>query len=209
MKRIVLGAFVVALLMTSVIHAEAQIAIKIGAKGGANVSDFYGADADEAVFAKGFGFGAFLWADVGESFALMGEGLWQRKGAKSDNTDVGEVRAKLDYIEFPLVAVGTVSVGDFSRLFGFAGPFVSVLMSAKNNETDVKDEFKSTDYGATVGGGGIFDMGTFDFIADARWTFGFVSIDNSKDPDTGAARNLNIKTSNFSFFVGMAFSLGG
>lgn len=205
MKKIVMVALAAALVASFAVNAHA-LKLMVGAKGGFNFADIYGAEADNDVPLKALGFGAFGLAEVSEKVSVQLEALWMQKGAEDKIT---QLELQLSYLEFPLTAVATVPVGDNTQLVGFAGPVLSFLMhtisgedKAADGNGDVKDQLKKVDFGGTVGLGAWFTSGRMMFIVDLRWSFGFTSIDKVDPVD-------DLKNSVISVFGGVAFPIGG
>jgi len=205
MKKTMMVALAAALVVSLSADAHAM-KIMLGGKGGFNLADMHGADADGAVPINGFGIGAFGVTTISEKLSVQLEGLWMQKGAEDDVT---KLQVELDYLEFPLTAVATVPLGDYTQIVGFAGPVISFLMSANSEldkasggSGDVKDQLKTVDFGGTLGLGAWFTSGSMMFTVDLRWTFGFTSI-------TDFAPNPDLKNNVISFFGGVAFPIGG
>ena len=119
MKRsiLILTTFVSVL----VAAAAAQSATcQLGVKGGVSVMELTN-DGESSGDRTSFAGGAYLLADFSKQFGLRVEGLYIQKGAHEDE-GADEATIKLDYIEFPILAVAHVPLGEKARLDFFGGP---------------------------------------------------------------------------------------
>lgn len=128
--------------------------VSLGIKAGASLTSFVGADTKTAQGNSGydyrFGFHAGVFANIGfaKLFAFQPELLYSQKGANLRNvTDVG---TRLHYIDVPLAF--HVNTDGF---FFEAGPQVGFLVAAKSEagsvSADVKNNYKSVDFGYLAG----------------------------------------------------------
>ena len=62
----------------------------------------------------------------------------------------------------------------------FAGPAVGFLLSAKDSGEDVKDYFKSTDFGADLGLGAEIALGKMKALIDFRYYMGLTNAFNNE-----------------------------
>ena len=126
--------------------------VSLGIKAGASLTNIVG---DEASNLLGrtldyrFGFHAGVFANIGfaKLFAFQPELLYSQKGAKAKDFDAG---IRLHYIDVPLAF--HVNTDGF---FFEAGPQVGFLVAAKNEAgstaVDVKNAYKSVDFGYLAG----------------------------------------------------------
>jgi len=92
--------------------------------------------------------------------------------------DTIKVVEAFTYIHIPvLVKFRLVKEGKIVPVI-FAGPAVSFLLSAKEMGDDVKSFFKSTDFGADLGLGAEFGLGTMKAFVDARYYLGLTNAYN-------------------------------
>lgn len=118
--------------------------VSLGLKAGASLTDFVGADAQNA-FTNRFGFHAGIFANIGFSklLAFQPEVIYSQKGAKTNAVDTNY---RLHYIDVPLVF--HVNTDGF---FFEAGPQAGFLVAAKYEvgsvSTDTKNIFKAVDFG--------------------------------------------------------------
>ncbi len=180
-----------------------------GLKAGLQLANLSGSGADSlfdiSVTKKmkiGFGGGAFLTYGFSPMFAIQPEILYVMKGAKFEAG--GETaKVKADYLQVPvLLKLSPQTQGKIKPYF-FAGPFVGILMSAKVSDgtsEDIKDNLKSTEFGASFGAGVAFPMTKGAITLDGRYDLGL-----SKTAKSDKVVDDNIKTGTISFFVGYNF----
>ena len=161
MKKVLLSAVA---LMAFGIAAQAQD-IKFGVKAGVNIADLSDNSAGSRV---GFHVGGLAEFGITEQFSIQPELLYSGQGAKV-NEGFGDVDLKLDYISLPVLAKYRIVKG-FSVE---AGPQVGFLISAKAEDEDVKDAYKSVDFGVTGGAEYELPMGVF---FQARYYVGLSSV---------------------------------
>ncbi|MFL9836355.1 porin family protein [Flavobacterium sp. ST-75] len=191
MKKILLSAVA---LMAFGFASEAQD-IKFGAKAGLNIADF-GGDAETSGSRTGFHVGAVAEFKLTEQFSIQPELLYSMQGAKFETVDgltVVEEDMKLDYINVPIMAKYYLFEG-FSIQ---AGPQIGFLMSAKAEDEDVKDSFKSIDFALNGGVGYELTMGVF---FQARYSAGLADIN-----DFGGDEAIKINNNVISVSVGYKF----
>lgn len=153
--------FVAALFVTS--FAQAQEGIKLGLKGGVNLSNWTGDDADDTESVFGLHVGGFLDYGISDMVSIRPELLYSMKGFKiEENEDDFEITETLrsHYLDVPVLA--RISTGN-PGLFFEVGPTFSFLLSAKAttegevdgedfDESDtVTDAFKKFDIGFAGG----------------------------------------------------------
>lgn len=178
-------------------QASAQ-GIKLGVKGGVNIADFGGSDADSLGSTKskaGFVGGAFAEFMIGDMFAIQPEVLYSQKGIKAEEAGA-TAKLKLDYIEVPVLFKVNIPIeGSKVRPSVYAGPAVAFKASCKVSgsvggvdvDVDCDDPLidlpvKSTDFGVAFGGGIAFDVGGAEVGIDVRYTLGLTKIDDDPDP---------------------------
>lgn len=170
--------------------AQAQ-QISYGVKGGLNLSNVGGEDADGNKAKLGFNAGGFVNVQVAESFSIQPELVFSLQGAKFD----GDAKVNMSYLNIPVLARYTTQSGFFAE----TGPQLGFLMSAKSNvdgdKTNVKDYFKKTDFAWALG---IGYQTQSNIGVNARFNFGL-----SKMDEDGQAKIFNRV-----FQVGMFYVLG-
>tara|TARA_B110000503_G_C6977721_1_gene341901 strand:+ start:178 stop:720 length:543 start_codon:yes stop_codon:yes gene_type:complete len=159
--------------------------VKYGAKAGLNMSNVTG---DAITLSKiGFNVGGFAEIGISEKFAVQPELLFSMLGAKDNENNYD-----FNYILVPIMAKYFVT----EELSLEAGPQVGFLMSAKYDGKDIKDSYKSTDFGVNFGAGyNIFE----NINIGVRYSLG---LSNIADVD---GFDVNLKNSNFSLGLGYKF----
>ncbi|HMR93193.1 MAG TPA: porin family protein [Chitinophagaceae bacterium] len=189
MKKIFLA---VAFISTGII-AGAQA--KFGAKAGLNLANWSGSDADGAKMKIGFHFGGLVNLAVSESFSIQPELQFSNQGIKSDDGEV-DVTIHSNYLNIPVMA----QYNNASGFYAETGPYVGFLLSAKakaeGESEDIKEWFKSTDFGWGLGLGYKLASG---LGFGARYNFGLAKL-----PEEGDG-----KISNSVIQVGLSYTFGG
>jgi len=181
---------------------------QFGFKGGLNVANqsFSGDGAPSPSSKVGFHVGGFVEIKVSDKFAIQPELLYSTQGSKFNEivnyqgTDYkAEVTLKLSYINIPFM-LKYYAADKFSLE---AGPQIGFLTTAKlavknqgnSNEQDIKDIFKSTDFGLNLGVGYEFAK---NFSAGVRYNIGLTNIVKDGSGD-------EIKNNVFSLSLGCKF----
>ncbi|MEW6049904.1 MAG: porin family protein [Candidatus Zixiibacteriota bacterium] len=220
MKKLILAVLVLMLFALSA-YAQDDAAVTKGLvgkgiKAGVTLGNFAGADADDPTSEKkmnlGFGGGAFITYAFAPMFAVQPEVLYVMKGAKYEETGgSGTDKLKFSYIEIPVLLKLMPQVKGNVRPVIFAGPFLGILVSAKdkaegwtdpadNGDFDIKDQMKSTEFGIAAGAGVEFVAGKGKVTLDGRFDLGL-----SKVPEEILGVQADIKTSTIAFLVGYSF----
>jgi hypothetical protein len=203
----------VSALVLSVVTASAALAQKsevhFGVLAGAAFAKVGGSDVTGDVKTRvGIAAGGFVTIGISKNFAIEPEALYVQKGAK--RTETGETfKIKISYVEVPVllklrfpgnsggVVVPHIYAGPylgFKAGCNITGTSGSVTLSAKCEDQAFDFKVKSTDFGATFGGG--VDVGRA--IIDVRYDLGF-----SKIPDSST--DNNVKNRVFYLLVGWTF----
>ena len=124
---------------------------------------------------------------LSETFSVQPELLYSMQGSKEDFEGI-EVENKFDYLNIPIMAKYYLMEG----LSIEAGPQVGFLMSAKAEDEDIKDGFKSIDF--ALNGGVAYDlpMGVF---FQARYSAGLNNIYDGEGSDDYKITNNVISVS--------------
>jgi hypothetical protein len=193
MKKIFLSAIAVIALGTA---AQAQD-INFGAKAGVNFASM-SIDPEGEMDLKsrtGLHIGVVAEFKLTETFAIQPELLYSMQGYKFE-LGGEDFETKTDYLIVPIMAKYFVTEG----LSIEAGPQVGFLMSAKDDEgEDIKDGYKSIDFGINGGLGYELPMGVF---FQARYYVGLSNI--AEDSDEGAT-DVEYKNNVFALSVGYKF----
>lgn len=167
----------------------------------------------------GFSGGGFANARISDAFGIRLEVLYAQKGGKGpvdvtvDGTPAGtaDITFKVNYVEIPLLAVGSFPVGARAMVDVFGGPTVAFKAGAKlraevqgqGDETDIGSDIKGTDFGIAAGAGiRLFASQRMSIVLEGRHTLGLVNI-------LDAAGGPSLKNRALAFTAGIAFPLGG
>ncbi|MFD2552310.1 porin family protein [Bizionia sediminis] len=224
MKKLLLSAAVAVIGFTQISAQD----FSFGAKAGANFSTVTG-DVDDTTMRVGLHVGAVAEYMLNDKMALQAELLYSMQGTKNEyqetelvdsflETYKDEATVKLDYINIPVMFKYYVTEG----LSVEAGPQVGFLISAKldlestytyNDEGtivtessklsdfDVKDTFKTLDFGLNFGLGYKLDNG---LNFGARYNLGLANTSDNSDNFPGDP-DLDTKNSVIQVSVGFMF----
>jgi hypothetical protein len=172
MKKFLLLAVVTVLGFTNVNAQE----IKFGAKGGLNFASISGDNTKGIGAVTAFNFGVLSEIPISDTFSFQPELMYSGQGyGFNDNT------IALSYLNIPLMGKYYLTKG----LSIEAGPQIGFLLSAKNENTDVKDSFNTFDFGVNFGLGYKFDNG---LNFGVRYNLGLTNINNL---DNSSIENKN------------------
>lgn len=190
------------IILTTVFLSIACLAINaqslsIGPMIGANSSSISETDDGERLI--GLSAGLFANYSVNEKIGLNIKALFSQMGIS--DPDSGK-SLRMNYVQVPLTGVYFFGqTGDKFRPKVFLGPYVGFLMSAKFDGNDVKENFKSLDYGGQVGLGFNYILKSRTWLNfDVGYTAGFAKVS-----DLG---NTNSKNNAISVNVGVSFPIG-
>ncbi|OIV43994.1 porin family protein [Flavobacterium johnsoniae] len=201
MKKIILAA--IAIMLFEFVSAQET---RFGIKGGANLSSWTG-DTNNVNLNPKFGFviGGFSEIKLTDKFALQPELNYSTQGTKLDNfvflqnlhfddfeLPTADIKWNLAYLNIPVMFKYYI-VNKFNIE---AGPQIGILLSAKTktkieginqtSEMDVKDFFKSIDFGLNFGA-------SYDFTENvsigARYNLGLSNIAKTIDGDKSKLHN--------------------
>lgn len=174
MKKIILSA--IAVMAFGFTNAQET---KFGVKGGLNLANWAGGDVEDTKSLVGFHVGGFAEIKVIEKLAIQPELLFSTQGTTVDAGAFGDFDVKTNYLNIPVLAKYYI-VDKFSVE---AGPQLGVLLSAKFDGEDVKDDFKTIDFGFNLGAGYHF---TENISVNLRYTIGLSPLaDNADIEDEG------------------------
>lgn len=144
--------------------------IEFGAKAGVNFASIYGDNTGNTGSVTAFNFGLMAEIPISEKFSFQPELLYSGQGYDVDTIlDIDGV--ELNYLNIPLMGKYYVTKG----LSLEAGPQIGLLLSAKQDDTDIKDSFNSLDFGVNVGIGYKLDNG---LNFGARYNLGLSDIND-------------------------------
>ena len=137
MKKIILSLALLAGLTTA---AQAQTGLKLGLKGGFNMSTFSGADSKGSEYKAGFAAGGLLNYGFTDMLSVQGELLYSQLGASRDGINFtnngtaytnGTAKTTLGYINVPILL--KVNTGDEGKgLFFELGPQGSFIINQRS-----------------------------------------------------------------------------
>lgn len=176
-----------------------------GLKGGLNIANFVGDDADGSDPRIGFHIGGYLNKSISEKIIFQPELLISSVGSKTKESgtdpDLGDYsvdgNAALTYLTLPVMFVFNLN----ETINLQVGPQLGYLMAAKlkydiksdfidmSGTEDVKDQFKPIDFGVNFGIGATFGL----INAALRYNLGLAEIGD--DTDMGNVKNSVIQIS--------------
>ncbi len=194
MKKAVLVCAAV-LVMAALVSAATTFNFGIKAGGSFFKNDWSDNDGSERTLTR-VTIGAFALTDITPMLGIQAEinylttGVWwEDNGIRSDET--------YGYLHIPvLVRARLMREGTFVPVV-FAGPAVGILLSAKWDGDDVKDSFKSTDFGADLGVGAEIALGEMKFLIDLRYYLGLTDVYKSTE--------FSMKNRGFMLTAGLLF----
>jgi hypothetical protein len=210
------------LFTASPLFAEGRM---FGVKGGLNVANVTGADAEGLSLKMGFVGGTYLCYNITEVFAIQAEYLFSMKGAEWSDI----IKFNFNYMEIPLLLKINIPTEGKIKPSLYAGPALGILMSAKAEvmsigvDVDIKDYVKSTNLGLVAGAGVGYEMENKGLLfLEARYEIGMPIIARdmkftvSRENTTGTTTtgtmvtawwsDVNVKTSDFSIMAGYGFA---
>jgi len=197
MKRLFIAALVL-VAMTVSVSAQELSPHYLGIKGGVNYMKLHGDDLENIDYLVGYAFGAFYQCQLHPRLAISPEIYYSLKGSKNSE---GDYSLDLGYIDIPILFKLMFPTGSTVSPCIYAGGYLAFLMSAKTEDFDVKEEFKSTDSGFIIGGS--LDLmlkeGTQLVNLDIRFTYGLTSL--------GEDTPVDVYNSGFQFLMGWGFNL--
>lgn len=170
--------------------------LRVGIKGGLNVTNLYVDEVDDENPRYGFHVGVYTQLFESDVFAIQPEVLFSTKGTRTTYDELGfegDAKFNLNYLDIPVLAV--FKLGDAAEIH--VGPYFGYLLSANMDvdgdfddfeELD-RDNFKSWDYGLSAGIG--FNVGSVQL--GARYNYGLQKIAESDIADEvlGDSKNSN------------------
>tara|TARA_R110002073_G_scaffold4213_1_gene27910 strand:+ start:48478 stop:49083 length:606 start_codon:yes stop_codon:yes gene_type:complete len=183
MKKLFLLTVVAVLGLSTVTAQE----VKFGAKAGVNFANVSGDDIEGVDGRTSINIGAVVNIGISEKFAVQPELVYSAQGITS-----GDLTAKLDYINLPILADFTVAQG-FSLQ---AGPQIGFNINDKIDGDGEGDggsfDAESIDFGAALGAQYAMETGLF---FQARYSLGLSEV----------VKDVDAKNSVFSISVGYFF----
>lgn len=198
MKKVLLS---LAVLAGAVSAAHAQEGIRFGVKAGGSLTTLSGKDVEDISSKFGFHAGAVANFGINDMFSVQPELLYSQKGAQ--DKDNSKVKLKLNYVDVPVLLRLNAD-----GLFFEAGPQVGFLLAAKGtdgtNSLDIKEGYKSVDFGYAAGLG--YQMPDGGIGVGLRYNGGFANV--PKDITFGST-TTEIKARNSAFQLYLSYMFGG
>jgi Outer membrane protein beta-barrel domain len=191
-RRTLVPAFVLSVAASTAALAQKTEA-HFGVLAGAAFGKVSGSDVTgDTKIRTGIAAGGFVNIGFSKNFSIEPEALFVQKGAKNTQSGV-EIKVKISYVEIPvLLKVGFPPKSGTVAPHIYAGPYVgfkvgchfsasqgSISASGDCEDQPLDTKIKSTDFGATFGGG--VDVGRA--IIDVRYDLGFTKIGDPSEPD--------------------------
>jgi Outer membrane protein beta-barrel domain len=180
MKKNILLAFVLMLIVGSTAYSQAQLAI--GVKGGLNFANVDASSVSGAYNSRtGYHAGAFLLIKLSK-IGIQPEILFSRQGSSYKPLNGTSLDTRFDYVNIPVVlklyTVAGINIQVGPQIGFLAGASQDVLNTATGAiaSQDVKGFFKGTDFSAALGLG--WDA-PFGFTVDARYNLGLSKINDA------------------------------
>ncbi|WP_069131909.1 porin family protein [Rhodohalobacter halophilus] len=179
-KAVTIITFVLMTLLS--FQANAQDAVKTGAKGGLNfatMSDGYDSR-------TGFVVGGFAKFGIPDSpLSIQPEIMYSQQGGKVDNNEV-----RIDYLQIPVLFKFAMNQNTTVEPNLFAGPYAGLRLLAEQDggtgglfggSTNIESQTEQVDYGLSFGGGVDIEVGNSIFTMDARYNFGLANAFTDRD----------------------------
>jgi hypothetical protein len=182
MKRSVLVCAVV-LVLAVLVAAPASAATKFsfGLKVGASSSNVkWSDDVGDETSVTELTFGAFGIFELSPTLGIQPEVNYLVTGEKWDITGGTNVE-NFAYLHIPILLRARLMKEGKVVPVVFAGPAVGFLLSAKDGGEDVKEFFKSTDFGVDLGLGAEIALGNMKGLIDLRYYMGLTDCFNQPE----------------------------
>jgi opacity protein-like surface antigen len=194
----------VAIIATMILSVNSSIyaqdkPFRFGARGSFNLTttseDYEDVEDTEKKMRSTFGLGLFMDYYLSQLLILQVNALYNNKGVKFERSESGigfsyqqTATEKLAYLSIPVMLRYALSRGQGVVPYLIAGPELGILLSAKvkieasgdagsgEEEVDVKDEVKSTEFVLNFGGGIEIPLESVILFLEARYGFGLTNI---------------------------------
>lgn len=188
MKKILFFLFLVCMAF----NIRSQVSVKLGLKGGLNISNVDASGYAEGVNFKNKAltsghFGVFTRFNLLGTLELQPEVLYSLQGftLKGELSEYGfsqDFKLKMNYVQVPIMLKFYPVLG----LYLQAGPQIGYLISAKFMGEDFKDELQSTHWALNVGAGYDFPFG---LGLDARYSIGLSNVIENFEGGNGSNKS--------------------
>jgi Outer membrane protein beta-barrel domain len=175
MKRVVLFCavlFVLAAIAAAPVTAATKLGFGLKAGASFSWSDDFGS---EKMIVRPT-FGVFALIELTPMLALQAEVDYLTTGEWW--TDEVKIVETFNYLHIPVLLRARLMKEGKTVPFVVAGPAIGFLLSAKEAGEDVKQFFKSTDFGAEVGAGAEMALSNMKVVLEARFYVGFTNAYN-------------------------------
>ncbi len=189
--------------------APAMAELRAGAMGATNMAEMTAKDdTNNSLWLTRWGVGGVVELDLTPEVVLVARPAYIGKGADAPLLPVSKVRTELGYIELPVLVKLQLATHDW-RPYLIAGPSLGLLQSAKavqeldgggEERLDVKDDFKTADWGVNVGAGLAWRAGKAQVFAEGLWGLGLSNVKKAG----GESKNRS-----FRLQAGVTLRLGG
>jgi hypothetical protein len=205
-KGVLVCAAVLVLAVLVAAPASAATNIKFGLKVGASSSNVKWSDdvGDEKSITE-LTFGGFAIFELSPTLSIQPEIDYLVTGEQWDITD-GNAVENFTYLHIPiLLRARLMKEGKFVPVV-FAGPAIGFLLSAKDSGEDVKEFFKSTDFGFDMGLGAEIALGKMKGLIDFRYYLGLTNVYSAPDfVITVVPMDFTMKNAAFMLTAGIIF----
>lgn len=209
MKRLALASILVILAAGTASAAG----VGFGLKGGLNMANLHGTDAENLDWKTGFAAGAFANIAFTPVISLQPEVLYVMDGA-SENLLGIEINFNLDYIQVPVLVKFDIPVAGTIIPTLYAGGYVGFLSGAEieasyqddSESMDVKDYTQSMDYGLSFGAAIDVHLTSLTLSFEGRYNYGLTTIDDGwAEALEEEEIDLDIKNQSIMFMLGVGF----
>lgn len=164
-----------ALLLAGFAHAQHNSNVHFGLKGGLNITNLKSSPDQNLESKAGFNAGGLAHIHLSKSWALQPEIMYSAQGAQKD-----DMKWRLNYVNVPLQLQYMFDKGFRIQ----TGPQLGILATAttKQGDTkvDVKDAFKTAEFGWTIGASYVGESG---IGIDGRYNHGITRINENDGTD--------------------------
>jgi hypothetical protein len=189
MKRYFFAASAALLIAGTVSAQHSSQKSTIGIKAGLNAYNINNDNGTDYKARVGFNAGLLGHLHLAPQLALQPEVVYSQQGAIAELANI-ETKLNLGYINVPVLVQYMFDNGFRIQ----AGPQLGFLLGAKSkvggNETDIKDNFKSIDFGIGAGIGYVDPSSGFG--VDARYNLGLSNINENTASDKSYNRGFQL-----------------
>jgi len=186
------------------ILGTAQAQVELGAIVGLNLANVDVKPEESGVdfkIKKSFAIGGVFDYEINENFSFTATPVYITKGTKVEFPGSG-IDFKVSYFEIAALLKFKLPT-EKTRPYILAEPSLGFLLSAKQDDEDVKDDFKNMDFSLNIGAGLSIPVNNNTIFIEFRYAFGLNNI--SEDPD----EDETVKNRGLQFMAGITFPVGG